>query len=326
MSINFKNLFNSLEEYEYNLAIFEGTLQDTPVQNRESLTGFLEIFQSINNASGDSSKIKEFKQRIITLQNLFDTNDEIIDLMDLDFTDAELAFIKPKYLGKPKDLWDLAKEVNNDDQRAGLMLFADDFTYRSILGDGHCCFRAISTGLLGHVNNHPKAAQQIVANVKKLDEKLGQRLETLFQFLKSSSVKADKIAAARFSNEFDDGIDKSVENFMNDKFLSNQLMQLLRDIAVDYERTADDDFLQDAAADGKLKDEYLKGMAKGTFGGAPELLALERTLGLKIDVLATDSSGLNGTQIITPADGDRHESCDIYILRRGIHYEFAARK
>lgn len=354
MSVDFKNTFGSLANFDENLKTFEKALNENPfLALDKEYMAFIEIFKSIENCGGlaSASQLVAFQGRISTAEKLVET---------VSGNKAESSFINDKgcyeaatpmpLLGKPRTLKSLADEYALDcPTKQGLLLLDSEHTFRSIRGDGHCLFRALAASVLEYVIEHPEAADQIIARLATNHPAQSAILQAQFDKLQESSglmKKVGRLFQEKLLPTFLGGqtvvdrIDPAVEKIIGDQQISDSLVKTLRELAVAYEQNEVNSdpagpmaivLASDEAGDNQI-DTYWDNMKDMSLeypymGGYPELLALEKMLGIGINILDTESSAHKGSIVETAADDSRpvHEG-KLHILHRGAHYDLAVKK
>lgn len=329
MNTDFHNFFDSPEEFAKQLDTFEKSLKAKPELHKdEKFLEFIEIFKSIQKYSDptEMDKILPLRERVTTLeQNINYKN----------------------FLGRPKLMKEVADGFTQGNVKKGLELIDAEYSFRPIKGDGHCLFRAVSAGLLNHLKERLDTGNlsEVEGFVARLDaypkeqQLLKKCIGQMMQNEPTIREKVNEAAAARFpqvSGYFNDNFDPTVANLMNDKTISDELVKALRKIAVryleDYIKTEAGEACKYILESDKFgngdANAYLakmKDMSREELGAAPELLALERTLGLGIDIVDSNSSALSNKIDIVRADEGRAktEPGSIFILRRDAHYDLA---
>ena len=171
-----------------------------------------------------------------------------------------------------------------------------------------------------HYNDHSK--------IKEIDA-LKQKIIKIERLIKKSQSLGEGFISDNLSSE--------VEEILRHNKISDDLVQALRAIAVSYEENLvalepngemSTILNSNEGANGNVR-AYLtemKNMSGDKVGGAPELFALEKVLGIGINIVDSDSSGVQGKIVNTPACDDRKSPGKIHILRRGYHYDLALPK
>lgn len=303
------NIFISLDEYKYNLNIFEQTLE-SQIPLDEGFSDFIAIFQSqIDQYSEDPSMANELstlKGRVRKLKDNFELN-----------IDAFSPVITP-LLGDKKPLQVLIDTFSKSDIKEGLKKLAPHYSYRSIKGDGHCCFRAIAAGFLYNFK----------ASSPKLQERLLQELTGRIKKFAPGTPNREINFLAKELHKLQ--LQQcSVEDILRNQPESDHLVQVLRQIAVGYEREqirlhpkgTMDNALQDAS-DGKIK-KYFSEMSREALGSDLELIALAKSLGIRISVLNPEAIGKGQSLDNLNNQFGSEVAPSIILLYRPGHYDLA---
>jgi hypothetical protein len=300
-------IFDSIQEFEYNLEIFTKSVETTPLD--EGFRPFIELFNQQlahyrEHGSLPSSEIERLEGRVIVVAK------------DLESNICNAAAVITPLVSGPHSLARLAQESSDKSRRSGLESLSKDYSYIAVRGDGHCLFRSAALGVLCFFNSLlPAVRQDFVDALQYRLAKLSIRIppEDL-QFLQNCF---NRIAAGELPI-----------TVMLDPVDSDRLMQMMREVAVSYQQPFIKEdpqctFAQAAAAEAGSVNDYFSAMLKNRCGGDSELVAIASALGLTFLVLDADAIG-GGEARGAPTKVFGEQTGDVIpLLFRGDHYDLA---
>lgn len=308
-------IFDSFKEYEYNLKIFENTLKKG-IPLDEKFEGYIKIFRDqLGILANDPSVFDKLPE----LLNRIDQAEELLKVNIQTFT-----VVKTPLMGEEKPLSNLAESYVQGAVKAGIEALDPDFTYRSIRGDGHCLFRSIAAGLLIKFETTSKEEKQNY--LIELEARLKKYVPTFsndkFKFLKGILTLIENK-------------DMNISDLMNSQDLSDELVLILREISVGYQRElikrrpdSEMKYSLEEAGEGDIETYFsnMTDLKKATLGGDLELFSLSRSLGININVLNTQAIGQGQDKNNIHNQFGHQGRPSIHLLFRPGHYDLALKK
>ena len=261
----------SAAEISYNLSIMKGTV----AKGRAVDPQFLDIFrEAVGHLPGPEQK--PLNNEI----NTIGTNLNALLLKVDDTTKRTLFHPEERPLvGKQSKLGKMADEYGQQSELgANLRAIGNNFRCQRIRGDGHCQFRAISTGLLLACQNLSSEEKvQKIASIDRQIQALGPQA--------SQRLNAQKVALFDAITNINP---QNAQALVSNKQSSDDIVAFLRVLSVEYTRVKQGEtFDQMAEAEGCTPDQYYANMTNMNLareGGEAELQALAMTLGIPIYV------------------------------------------
>jgi hypothetical protein len=294
----------SKEELLYNFSIVETTLK-----NKGSIDpGFIDIFEDAINALPKGAQKTDVTKRFEHI------SDAIFSGLEASSKDDR------PLIGSPTSLVSIAEDYTSGFVKQGLLLLDPYFMATRTKGDGHCFFRATAYGLLRFIEeNSPEKVEHLLKTVYSSLNTIGsaslsKKFAPIAELAKSVSLKK-----------------RSALDIINAKEDSDLLVSFLRDLACEYNRKeSTETFEAYTSFIDTNKEQYLsnmKNMQRAELGGQPELLALEKTLGIRFSILDTQAVGKKQQkpEDYLAAEGQGAHTT-ISLLYRPGHYDIAFRR
>ena len=303
----------SVDEIAYNLSIMKQTIDGG--KGAAIDLGFIEIFHT---AIADQKGAKSNEIALKELTKNLEAQER--RLYEAKFGKLESEVAVRKCVENKASLNALADSYGSCAVKEGLKkLHKEGFSYRPVIGDGHCLFRSVASGFLSDFASQPKQAQ---------DRFLGSFFKDI------ASLKSPRLM--ELSRHFETALRdiqskrKTVDSVLTNQATSDSLVAFLRLLACDYNRKfGGREFAASLAGISNVAPaQYLADMAdmkKKEYGDELEIAALSKTLRKKIKVLDARSIGQGEAIDSLHTLYGRSPGEPIYLLNRPGHYDLACK-
>lgn len=218
-------------------------------------------------------------------------------------------------VGSEMTMQDLANEYSQGVEKRGLERLDAFFKMRRVAGDGHCLFRAVFTSLLYFLKTASQEVKEMVLG------QIARSVMDLRDVNHALEAKHKEVVGAIDAKQ-------PLEAILTDRKTSDLLVSFLRDLVSAHHFVYGDEvFYSEAELYSKNKEQYLKDMMsmdKRELGGEPEILALNKLLGIEIIVLHTVEVGEGKKDPAAYVQkAVESQAIPVFLIFRPGHYDYA---
>ncbi len=299
---NFQSTNFTERDLSYCFDIMENTIKAG--QGRELDLGFIEIFAADIEQLTDKPIQSQLSSKLQRLSN------KIYEAVEAPLFPTQPNDLIRPLVGTVKSLASLAKEYSPGPIKTGLAGLDPYFAMKAVAGDGHCFFRSVAERTLDFLGRltvqeqqrfFERIDQQVrLFNHRELDEKYRQALALI------KEISAQK---------------RTIDEVISQRPTSDILVWFLRELACSHNEVYGDEVFASEAieSDGSVAQylQNMRDMKQAKMAGQTEILALEQTLGISIEIVSPTS-----TRKVVEA-GERPT---FFLLYRPGHYDIAIPK